>query len=283
VTVLLDLPHHPLADGYADTVTGGPLPLALAVAALAGLLSFLSPCVLPLVPGYLSYLTGLTGSTLNAPAGGDPSGAVATKERTSARTGARTGRVLAGVGLFVAGFTAVFTVLGFAAGGAGAWLAEHAPVLERVVGVLVIAMGLAYLGVLSRLVPALDRTVRPSAPPAGLAGAPLLGAVFALGWVPCVSPTLAAVLGLAYVEGSAARGVLLAVAYCAGLGIPFLLVGLGVRAVAGAVSVVRRHGRWVTRIGGALLVAVGLLLVTGAWNDLVIWLRGLVGPGEIGI
>lgn len=275
------------AEGFADTVTDGPLLIAFAVAALAGLLSFLSPCVLPLVPGYLSYLTGLTGSTLDrGTAGGaaDPAeisaaggAAVATRPRR------RTGRVLAGVGLFVAGFTAVFTVLGFAAGGAGGWLVEHAPVLERVVGVLVIAMGLAFLGVLSRLVPALDRTVRPSTPPAGLAGAPVLGAVFALGWVPCVSPTLAAVLGLAYVEGSAGRGVLLAVAYCAGLGIPFLLVGLGVRAAADAVSVVRRHGRWVTRVGGGLLVVVGLLLVTGVWNDLVIWLRGLVGPGEIGI
>jgi cytochrome c-type biogenesis protein len=266
-----------------DLVTNGPLALAVLIAAVAGLLSFLSPCVLPLVPGYVSYVTGLAGADLDAALGVDPlgrpvsSGATAVVERT--RPARIRMRVLAGSGLFVAGFTAVFTVLGFAAGSAGRWLLVYEPVLERVVGAAVVLLGLAYLGVL----PGLGRTIRPALPRAGLAGAPVLGAVFALGWVPCVSPTLGAVLGLAYVEGSAGRGALLAVAYCIGLGVPFVLAGLGMRALLGALGVVRRHAGWVTRIGGVLLIAVGLLLLTGTWGDLVIYLRSIVRPGEIGL
>jgi cytochrome c-type biogenesis protein len=262
-----------------DTVTSGPLVFAFGLALAAGLLSFLSPCVLPLVPGYLSYVTGLAGTDLDAAVGTDPrgrpveGGGVATAVRRRVR-----GRVLAGSSLFVLGFTVVYTVLVTLASTLGAQLLEHAEILQRVVGALIIVMGLAFLG----LVPGLAREVRlRRRPAAGLAGAPLLGAVFALGWIPCTGPTLAAVLGLATVQGSVGRGAVLAAAYSLGIGIPFVLFGLGFRRLLGALAVVRRHSMWVTRIGGAMLIAVGLLLVTGTWNDLVIWLRALLPVGEI--
>ena len=263
-----------------DTVTSGPLLFALGLALAAGLLSFLSPCVLPLVPGYLSYVTGLAGADLDAAVGSDPRGrpvegsaAVGVAERRRVR-----GRVLAGSGLFVLGFTAVYTVLVTLASTLGAQLLDHADAVQRVVGVLVVLLGLVFLG----LVPGLQREVRLRATPAsGLAGAPLLGAVFALGWVPCSGPTLGAVLGLATVEGSVGRGAVLAVAYCLGLGIPFVLFGLGFRKLLGALTVVRRHSVWVTRIGGGMLIAVGVLLATGYWNDLVISIRSLLPVGEI--
>jgi cytochrome c-type biogenesis protein len=261
-----------------DTVTNGPLLFALGLAVAAGLLSFLSPCVLPLVPGYISYVTGLAGADLDAAVGSDPrgravDGGVAVAERRRVR-----GRVLAGSGLFVAGFTAVYTVLVTLAGTLGAQLLDHQDTVQRVVGGIVIVMGLAFLG----WIPGLQREMRLRALPAsGLAGAPVLGAVFALGWIPCTGPTLAAVLGLATVQGSVGRGAVLAVAYCVGIGVPFMLFGLGFRRLLGAFAVIRRHSVWVTRVGGALLVGVGLLLVTGAWNDLVIWIRALLPVGEI--
>ncbi|HEV7826427.1 MAG TPA: cytochrome c biogenesis protein CcdA [Mycobacteriales bacterium] len=261
-----------------DTVTNGPLLFALGLAVAAGLLSFLSPCVLPLVPGYISYVTGLAGADLDAAVGSDPrgravDGGVAVAERRRVR-----GRVLAGSGLFVAGFTAVYTVLVTLAGTLGAQLLDHQDTVQRVVGGIVVVMGLAFLG----WIPGLQREMRLRALPAsGLAGAPVLGAVFALGWIPCTGPTLAAVLGLATVQGSVGRGAVLAVAYCVGIGVPFMLFGLGFRRLLGAFAVIRRHSVWVTRVGGALLVGVGLLLVTGAWNDLVIWIRALLPVGEI--
>lgn len=265
---------------FASTVVNGPLVAAMAVCALAGLVSFLSPCVLPLVPGYVSYVTGLAGADLDAAVGVDPLGrpvgdGVAVAVRRKVQT-----RVVAGVGLFVLGFTTVFTVIAFAAGGLGGLLLDYAPILERVVGAIVIVLGLAFLGV----IPGLSREVRVRKLPAsGLAGAPLLGAVFGLGWIPCLSPTLAAVQGLAYTQGSAGRGAILAVAYCLGLGLPFILFGLGFQRLLGALTVVRRHSIWVTRVGGVMLVGVGLLLLTGYWNDLVIGLRDMFGTGEIGI
>ena len=243
---------------FAEIARGGPLVLAIGVAALAGLVSFLSPCVLPLVPGYLSYVTGLAGADLED-------------------THGRRGRIVAGVLLFVAGFTAVFTVTGVLAAGIGRVLLSHARVVEVVVGVVVVVLGVGFLG----LVPGLQREWRVHAlPAAGLAGAPVFGAVFALGWAPCVGPTLAAVLGLAAVNGSPSRAVLLTVAYCFGLGIPFLAFGLGFRRLIGAF---RRNGRWVTRVGGALLVLVGLALVTGGWTDFVNWLRAAVGVGRVSL
>jgi len=277
-----------LAEGLAGTVTDGPLVAALGVAVLAGLASFLSPCVLPLVPGYVSYVTGLAGADLDAAVGSDPSGrpvpapdggtgpAVALRQREVRRR--VRGRVLAGTSLFVLGFSVVFVAMGAAAGGLGRLLVQHAPVLSRVAGALVVVMGLAFLG----LVPGLQREARLRRLPAsGLAGAPLLGAVFALGWTPCLGPTLAAISGLAYVQGGALRGALLSAAYSLGLGVPFVLAGLGLRRLLGAVAVVRRHAVWVTRAGGVLLVVVGLLLVTGTWDTLVLELRARVGVGEL--
>jgi cytochrome c-type biogenesis protein len=261
-----------------ETVTDGPLLFAVGLAVAAGLLSFLSPCVLPLVPGYISYVTGLAGADLDAAVGMTPrgtpvAGGVEVAERRRVR-----GRVLAGSALFVFGFTVVYTVLVTLASTLGAQLLDHTDIVQRVVGAIVVVMGLAFLG----WIPGLARERRLHVVPAsGLAGAPVLGAVFALGWIPCTGPTLAAVLGLATVEGSVGRGAVLAAAYCLGIGVPFMLFGLGFRRLLGAFAVIRRHSAWVTRAGGALLVGVGLLLLTGAWNDLVIWIRALLPVGEI--
>jgi cytochrome c-type biogenesis protein len=235
-----------------NTVTNGSLILALPVAATAGLVSFLSPCVLPLVPGYLSYVTGMSGADLAAQ---------------------RRGRLLLGVALFVLGFTVVFVSAGLAFGGFGALLQRHATVLTRVLGAVTIVLGLAFMG----FVPGLQRTVKSSRlPAAGVAGAPLLGMLFGLGWTPCIGPTLAAVQAMAYNEASATRGALLSAAYCLGLGVPFLLTALAYRRALGAFGVVKRHYRAVMRLGGGMLVAIGLLLVTGFWTDLTIMMQGWV-------
>jgi cytochrome c-type biogenesis protein len=255
-----------VGETFSNLVTDGPLLVAAAVAALVGLISFASPCVLPLVPGYLSYVAGLVG-TGDATADEPASGGTATAVRTavSPRT-----RMVLGAVLFVLGFTAVFVAFGTAFGGLGRLLLEHADVLNRVFGVVTILVGLGFLGRL----PLLQRTKRISArPAAGLAGAPLLGIVFGLGWTPCLGPTLSAVYSLAFSEATATRGALLGLAYCLGLGIPFVLVALGARWAMGATAFLRRHARTVTRVGGAVLVVVGLLLLTGAWTELMGWLR----------
>jgi cytochrome c-type biogenesis protein len=271
-----------VGDTFAALVTDGPLLVAAGVAALVGLVSFASPCVLPLVPGYLSYVTGLVGSGVRttapapAPVGG---GATATAVEASVDTRPPRGRMVLGALLFVLGFTAVFVVVGTAIGGLGRLLLVHNDVITRVLGVIVIVVGLGFLG----WIPLLQRTKRLSLrPAAGLAGAPLLGVVFGLGWTPCLGPTLAAVYSLAATEATAGRGAVLSVAYCLGLGVPFVLVAIGARWALGATSFLKRHARAVTRFGGAILVLVGVLLVTGAWTEMMQWLRSWLAATGFG-
>ena len=280
-------------SGAAQLVTSGPLSLALPVAAAAGAVTFLSPCCLPLVPGYLSFVTGMAG-TAGSPAApaavsvpsspvsssasaagpdlGGPAVVVAAPPLAPPSAAPRA-RVVAGTALFVLGFSVVFVAYGAALGGLGHLLTGHARLLTRVLGVLTILLGLLFAGVFDRFAFA-GRIVRPSArPKAGLAGAPLLGVMFGLGWTPCIGPTLTAVLALSAASGTAARGALLAFVYALGLGIPFLLVSLGFQVAMRAFAFARRHARLVTRIGGAMLVCVGLLEVTGAWSSFMAWLQ----------
>jgi cytochrome c-type biogenesis protein len=267
---------------FEELARNGPLLLAVGAAAVAGLVSFLSPCVLPLVPGYLSYVTGLTGAQLEraAPVPADPpaaGGAVAVADRTTPRVG---GRVLAGTLLFVLGFAVTYTAMAILFASVGRALFAHQRALEAVIGSLIIVFGLAYAGV----IPGLQREVRiRRLPEAGLAGAPVFGAVFALSWTPCTGPTLGAVLGLSTTAGQTDRAVVLALAYCLGLGIPFVLFGLFFERLLAVFKAVRRNSRWVTRVGGTLLVLVGLALVTGGWNSFLIWLQTSVGVGSVGI
>ncbi len=239
-----------LQGGVSDVVTSGSLPVALAVALLAGLVSFASPCVLPLVPGFLGYVTGL--------------GDVSLERRGR-------GRMLTGAVLFVLGFSAVYIVtLAFLAS-VGATLVEHRALLMRVGGAVVIVMALVFLGVGTRV--GSQREVRLHArPAAGLAGAPLVGAAFGLGWAPCSGPTLGAIAILATTSDSASvsRGIALAVAYCLGLGLPFLLAAAAYQRFAPVSAFLRRRQRTLQVGGGVLLLAIGVLLLTGVWED---WTR----------
>lgn len=232
-----------------DTVTAGALPVAFAVALLAGLVSFASPCVLPLVPGFLGYVTGL--------------GDVALAQRAKSR-------MVLGALLFVAGFSVVFIATTAFLASIGAALVEHRTLLMRLGGVLVILMALVFIGAGSQ------RELRLHfKPAAGLAGAPLLGAIFGIGWAPCTGPTLGAVMLLATTTGdeqAVTRGVILAAAYCLGLGVPFLLIAAGFQRFGRISAALRRHQRGIQLLGGALLLAVGVLLVTGLWED---WTRML--------
>ncbi|PSK92810.1 cytochrome c-type biogenesis protein [Murinocardiopsis flavida] len=273
----------------SETVLTGSLLLAIPLAFAAGLVSFLSPCVLPLVPGYLSYVTGMSGAdiaarrrgaaappegTADGTAGGaDPgAGGTAIAVRTvDEELAGRRGTMLAGSLLFVAGFSAVFVAGGVLVGGVGGLLFDHAEIITRVLGGLTVLLGLAFMGV----VPGLNREFRFNRlPAAGLAGAPLLGILFGLGWTPCIGPTLAAVQTLAFTEGSAGRGAVLSLVYCFGLGLPFILASLAYRRALGAFGWVKRHYRLVTAIGGAMLVAIGLLLASGLWVELTAVLQG---------
>lgn len=237
------------ATGMNETVLNGALLLALPVALLGGLVSFFSPCVLPLVPGYLSYVTGVSGTDLAQ---------------------ARRGRMFLGAGLFVLGFTAVFVSGGALFGGFGAVLQENRTVISRVMGTLTILLGLAFMGALGPLSRFTSREFRIHKRPAiGLAGAPMLGVLFGIGWTPCIGPTLAAVLTLSSSQASAERGALLTVAYCIGLGVPFVVAAVAFRRALGAFGWVKRHYAWVMRIGGGMLVLVGILLVTGIWDRIV--------------
>jgi len=275
-----------------NLVTSGPLILAIPVAAAAGAVTFLSPCCLPLVPGYLSYITGMsgagaagsaaagtgaeagTGAAGTAAAAAD-GGAVTTRTRaavTGPAAPAR-GRAVAGTALFVVGFSLVFAVYGLALGGLGQLLKTHNTGLTQILGGVTILLGLMFAGAFDRFSFA-GRIFRPSArPKAGLAGAPLLGVMFGVGWSPCIGPTLTAVLTLSAASGTAARGAFLAFIYGLGLGIPFLIVAVAFQRVVNVLSFFRRNARLVSRIGGAMLVIVGILEVTGAWTSAVNWMR----------
>jgi len=251
-------------DGVRDTIISGSLFAALGLAFLAGIVSFLSPCVLPLAPGYLSYMTGLTGTEI-----GNPEGGVKTRSR-----------VLLGSILFVLGFSVVFVLYGVAFGAAGSFLLQWREPLMRVMGVLVIVLGLSFMGALPGL-PGVNRDMRfHMTPKYALWGAPMLGVLFGLGWSPCVGPTLAAVESLAFSEGSAWRGAALAFAYCLGLGLPFIILGLAFRYSMGAIGWVKRHYTLIMRIGGGLLIVIGVLLVLGGWDDVNTWMRTVV-PGGV--
>jgi cytochrome c-type biogenesis protein len=258
-----------MGDRFASIAGSGPLLLAVGVAALAGLVSILSPCVLPLVPGYLSYVTGLAGADLDAAgerAGGEAGGRAGGVVVASRR---QTGRVLAGTFLFVLGFAVVFTLLVSLVANIGFALKSHQDALDVGLGALVIVLGLGYLG----WIPGLQRELRINRlPAAGLIGAPIFGGIFALSWLPCTGPTLSVVIALATTSGETDRAVTLALAYSLGLGIPFVLFGLFFRKLLGAFRAIRRNSRWVTRVGGVLLILVGVALLTGGWNHFLAWL-----------
>ena len=242
-----------IGDWFQATAFDGSLLLAVPVAVVAGLVSFFSPCVVPLLPGYLSYATGLSGADLES--------------------GGR-GRMVLGSVLFVLGFSFVFVAFGALFGQLGGWLITYTRQISIGLGLVTILVGVAFLG----FVPWMQRDVRVHRVPAvGLAAAPLLGVLFGLGWTPCIGPTLTAVTSLAVTEASAGRGALLSLAYCLGLGVPFIVAGFAFRRMLGLVGWVRRHQAWVTRAGGLMMIAVGVLLVTGLWDLWVSYLRGWVG------
>lgn len=245
-------------DPIGELVFGGNLAVALPIALLAGLVSFASPCVLPLVPSYLAYVGGFAGDG----------------ERNDR------GRLLLGVSLFILGFSLVFVTFGLLFGTAGLLLKPNLDLILRIAGVVVIVMGLVFVGQVTFM----QREIKPRWKVAtGLAGAPLLGIVFGLGWAPCIGPTLTAVYALSLDGGNPARGALLGVAYCLGLGIPFLLVALGFSWVTGSVAWLKRHIRVINIVGGSMLIVIGLLMVTGVWRIFISNLGVMIGGFDTAI
>ncbi|MCW2930278.1 MAG: Cytochrome c biosis protein transrane region [Actinomycetia bacterium] len=255
----------------ADVIGSGPLLLAIPVAAAAGAVTFLSPCCLPLVPGYLSYATGMSGAAAEQGPDGRAGSAAAAR--------AAKARTVTGTLLFVLGFSVVFAIYGTVLGGLGSLLRDHNAGLTQILGGFTILLGLLFAGAFDRFTFA-GRIFKPSARPrAGLAGAPLLGVLFGVGWSPCLGPTLAAVLTLSASSGTAARGAFLAFVYGLGLGIPFLLVSVAFQQMVGMLGFFRRNARLVSRIGGGMLIVLGMLEVTGAWSAAIDWLRAHWFPG----
>lgn len=244
----------------SDLVLSGALVLAIPVALAAGLVSFFSPCVVPLLPGYLSYVSGIGVQDL--------------------QRGRQRGRLVLGALLFVLGFTAVFVTGGALFGAAGQRLIAYQRELSIGAGLLLVVLGLVFMGAFPRL----QRTwARGNAPAVGLTAAPLLGVLFGIGWTPCLGPTLLAVLTLAQNEATAGRGALLTLVYCLGLGVPFVLAALFFSRFMGAVAWVRDHQRAVSVTGGLLLIVTGLLLVTGLWDSIVLELQGWTAGFEVAL
>lgn len=247
-------------NSFSDAVLNGSLLLAVPVALLAGFVSFVSPCILPLVPGYLGYVTGLTGVDLE-------------KQKR--------GRMVSGIGLFVLGFTAVFVATGAVFGQLGAWLAISSSWLTRVLGIVVVLMGIVFMGGLGIFQREARMHVKA---PAGLWGAPLLGVTFGLGWVPCIGPTLAAVQLLAFTNGATAyKGALLTFVYCLGLGVPFLLIALAFRRGMGTLKFFKRHRRALQAFGGGMLILIGVLMVSGVWSQWISQLQIWIGTVRLPI
>jgi cytochrome c-type biogenesis protein len=243
---------------FGEIVFSGQLLLAIPVAILAGVVSFASPCILPLVPGYLAYIGGFTDG------------------RSRARRGDRAGqsRLLLGVTLFILGFTLVFVLTGVVFGAAGFWLNQYRDIVTRVAGALVLLLGLVFIGQFGFA----QRTMKTQwRPRMGIAGAPVLGAVFAVGWTPCTGPTLTAINSLSLTTGSPWQGGMLALFYALGLGIPFLLIALGLNWATGAVAFLKRHIRTINLLGGALLIVIGTLMLSGVWNVWMLELQGVIG------
>jgi cytochrome c-type biogenesis protein len=294
-----------VSGGVEHLILSGPVLLAIPVAAAAGAVTFLSPCCLPLVPGYLSYLTGMSGTaaaerreagpvpaaalaragagapvapigTARADAADGPAADAVTATAAPAvadPTRPARGRVVFGTLLFVLGFSVLFALEGVTVASVGDALLRHREGLTQVLGGLIILLGLLFIGLFDRFSFA-GRIIKPTARPrAGLAGAPLLGVLFGLGWTPCSGPTLSAVLLLGSTSGTAVRGGLLAFVYALGIGIPFLIVAFAFSRGATVFGFARRHARLITRIGGVMLIAVGLLEVTGAWQSAITWLQ----------
>jgi cytochrome c-type biogenesis protein len=230
-----------------EIILSGSMLAAIPIALLAGIITFVSPCVLPLVPGYLGFVSANVKS-----------------------------RVVLGTALFVLGFSAVFVTLGVLAGSAGLIFFIREPLVQLVLGLLVSLFGLAMLGQVGFL----QRTIKLPTPKIGLAGAPLLGVVFAFGWTPCIGPTLSAVLVLASDTGDPVRGAILASVYSLGIGIPFLLIAAGFGFAAKTMNFVKRHIRAINIFGGVTLILLGLLIASGLWLQFTNWL-GVVTSGFV--